>query len=148
MAQNATFNYDMPPVEDFDKASTSVKQICKYVQDIQALLRRMEEDKARLVTEMNEMKDGKSQDKLLSNKKDDDNNYDLEAALVSGGSAGFMPLAGLIRSAPTLLQLRLFIMVAQAVDKVTIAVHTRPATRLVFWLYTLILHFFVLFSVI
>ena len=84
----------------------------------------------------------------FTNKKNEDDMYDVEAALVSGGSSGFMPMVGLFRSLPSLLQLRIFILVAQAVDKVTIAVHTKPGTRLGFWLYTLILHLYVILSVI
>ena len=84
----------------------------------------------------------------FSNKKDEDDLYDIEAALVSGGSSGFMPLVGLLRSAPAVLQLRAFILAAQAVDKVTIAVHTKPGTRLAFWIYTLLLHLYVMASLI
>ena len=92
-----------------------------------------------------DLKTGQSQ---FTNKKDEDDLYDVEAALVSGGSSGFMPMAGLLRSIPAALQLKLFILAAEAVDKVTIAVHTKPGTRLAFWLYTLVLHLYVFLSII
>ena len=101
------------------------------------------------LSEMNELKSSQSQSALggFSNKKNEDN-YDVEAALVSGGTGGFMPLVGLLRSAPAVLQLRLLILAAQAVDKITIAVHTKPGQRLAMVSYLIMLHLYALLTLI
>lgn len=73
----------------------------------------------------------------------DDDEYDIEGALLEGGG-GFQPLAGLLRSAPvrarSICTAPPAIAAASYMDKVSVALYRRPKMRLLLLLYALIAH--------
>mmetsp|Transcript_30642 Transcript_30642/g.86675 ORF Transcript_30642/g.86675 Transcript_30642/m.86675 type:complete len:412 (+) Transcript_30642:3-1238(+) len=88
----------------------------------------------------------------ISNKRDDDAaGGDVEAALLSGGGdSTFVPLAGLLRSggrAQKCCNTPAPLAAAKAMDRVTVALHRRPAARLAFAVYLLMVHGGLLMSI-
>lgn len=80
----------------------------------------------------------------LSNKKDEDNSTDIEAALLSGGSGDFMPLAGVFRAAPFPMRHPWLVAIAMESDKATVFLHRKPLVRLAIVGYMVAFHLLVL----
>ena len=78
-------------------------------------------------------------DHTMSNKKDEDS-FDVEAAMLTGGAGGFQPIAGLMRGAPRALQLPPCVSLAEMADSWTVIMHTKPQLRLALILYLALLH--------
>lgn len=77
----------------------------------------------------------------MSNKKDEDDGYDLEAAMLSGGGANFMPLVGAIRgSVLPCAKVQGCLTAANALDRLSIMLDQQPLLRMVLVLYVLLLH--------
>lgn len=79
----------------------------------------------------------------LSNKKDEDNSTDIEAALLSGGGGDFMPLAGVFRAAPFPMRHPWMVAVAMESDKATVFLHRKPLVRLAIVGYMVVFHLLV-----
>uniref|UniRef100_A0A6U9SEA4 Uncharacterized protein n=1 Tax=Picocystis salinarum TaxID=88271 RepID=A0A6U9SEA4_9CHLO len=80
----------------------------------------------------------------LSNKKDEDNSTDVEAALLSGGGGDFMPLAGVFRAAPFPMRHPWMVAIAMESDKATVFLHRKPLVRLAIVGYMVAFHLLVL----
>ena len=78
-------------------------------------------------------------DHTMSNKKDEDS-FDIEAAMLTGGAGGFQPIAGLMRGAPRALQLPPCVSLAEMADSWTVIMHTKPQLRLALIVYLALLH--------
>ena len=79
--------------------------------------------------------------RTLTNKKNEDDAYDVEAAvLTGGGSGGFQPLAGLFRGAPMPLSLKPFVAAAHQTDRLSVMLDRRPAARAGVLMYVVLLH--------
>lgn len=75
-----------------------------------------------------------------TNKKDEDI-YDVEAAVLSGGDAsGFQPISGLIKGLPFMKYLKPLITAAEAIDKGFIVLMRQPALRFMLLTYFVLLH--------
>lgn len=75
-----------------------------------------------------------------TNKKDEDI-YDVEAAVLSGGDAsGFQPMSGLIKGLPFMNYLQPVIKAAEVIDKGFIVLMRQPALRFMLLTYFLLLH--------
>ena len=81
---------------------------------------------------------------MLTNKKDEDDVYDIEAAVLTGAGGGFRPLSGALRGAVFPLNSRLAVAAARRLDKLAIAVDRRPAVRGMLLVYFVLLHIFAL----
>ena len=76
-----------------------------------------------------------------TNKKDEDDVYDIEAAvLTGGGGGGFKPLQGVLRGAVFPLNSRLAVAAARRVDRLAVAVDQRPVLRGILLIYFALLH--------
>jgi len=83
---------------------------------------------------------------LITNKKDEDNEFDIEAAVLTGGGAGgFQPLAGLVRGAPAPLNNRLVVKGAHQLDRVFVGMDQRPLARAAAMIYIIVLHLVAVF---
>ena len=79
--------------------------------------------------------------RTLTNKKNEDDAYDVEAAvLTGGGSGGFQPLAGMFRGAPMPLSLKPFVAAAHQTDRLSVMLDRRPAARAGVLMYVVLLH--------
>eukprot|EP00210_Caulerpa_lentillifera_P003588 g3423.t1 len=79
----------------------------------------------------------------MSNKKDEDRGYDVEAAVLSGGDpSGFQPLSGLLRGVPAMKYLTMCIKGADVIDRGFILLMRHPLLRSVLLTYFLFLHLF------
>ena len=74
----------------------------------------------------------------MGDKKNEDN-VDMEAAALAGGSA-FKPLVGVIRSLPSPLSNAAFVAGARELDKAAVALDARPIVRICILLYIILLH--------
>lgn len=82
----------------------------------------------------------------ITNKKDEDNAYDIEAAVLTGGGAGgFQPLAGLVRGGPWPLSNKLIVRAAHQLDRAFVGMDQRPLARAAVMMYLLVLHFVAIF---
>ena len=78
----------------------------------------------------------------LSNKKDEDRGYDVEAAVLSGGDpSGFQPLSGMLRGVPAMKYLSVCIRGADFMDRGFILLMRHPILRYILCVYFAILHF-------
>ena len=78
----------------------------------------------------------------LSNKKDEDRGYDVEAAVLSGGDpSGFQPLSGMLRGIPAMKYLSVCIRGADFMDRGFILLMRHPILRYILCVYFTILHF-------
>ena len=83
---------------------------------------------------------------LITNKKDEDNEFDIEAAVLTGGGAGgFQPLAGLVRGAPAPFNNRLVVRGAHQLDRVFVGLDQRPLARAATMIYMIVLHLVAVF---
>ncbi len=83
---------------------------------------------------------------LITNKKDEDNEFDIEAAVLTGGGAGgFQPLAGLVRGASAPLNNRLVVKGAHQLDRVFVGMDQRPLARAAAMIYIIVLHLVAVF---
>lgn len=83
---------------------------------------------------------------LITNKKDEDNEFDIEAAVLTGGGAGgFQPLAGLVRGAPAPFNNRLVVRAAHQLDRVFVGLDQRPLARAATMIYLIVLHLVAVF---
>ncbi len=74
--------------------------------------------------------------------QDEDDSFDIEAAMLSGGSGGFMPLSGMLRGMqPT--RAAMCVPAAHLLDRLQVALDQRPIARLAFYAYVLVLHVFI-----
>lgn len=80
-----------------------------------------------------------------TNKKNEDNTLDLEAAALTGGGGVFRPLAGVVRSLPAPLSNEYCVKAAHYLDRGAVALDTRPQARAALVLYLLVLHLMVVF---
>lgn len=76
----------------------------------------------------------------LTNKKDEDDVYDIEAAVLTGAGGGFKPLSGAMRGTVFPLNTRIAVATARRIDKLAIAVDRRPAVRGALLVYFVLLH--------
>lgn len=76
----------------------------------------------------------------LTNKKDEDADYDIEAVMLTGGGSGFVPLAGVMRSAVFPLCKGPFVGIAHQLDRVAIMLNQRAGLRAGVMFYVLLLH--------
>ena len=78
----------------------------------------------------------------VTNKKDEDADadYDIEAAMLTGGGAGFVPLAGVMRGAVFPLCKGPCVGIAHQLDRVAIMLNQRASLRAGVMLYVLLLH--------
>ena len=78
---------------------------------------------------------------------EDDDDVDIEAALLEGGG-GFQPLAGLLRATPEparrVCTAVPAIRAAEVVDRVSVSLYRRPKARLLLVLYALVAHVLIL----
>ena len=79
----------------------------------------------------------------LTNKKDEDDVYDIEAAVLTGGGGSFKPLAGTVRGAIFPLNSRYTVALARKIDQLAVALDRRPAVRGGLLIYFVLLHFLV-----
>ena len=75
--------------------------------------------------------------------QDEDDNFDVEAAMLTGGGGGFKPLAGTLRGMQP-QRAALCVPVAHLLDRAAVALDQKPLARLGFYAYFLLLHFFIL----
>ena len=78
----------------------------------------------------------------LTNKKneDADADYDIEAAMLTGGGSGFVPMAGVMRGAVFPLCKGPFVGIAHQLDRGAIMLNQRVGLRAAVMLYVLLLH--------
>lgn len=78
----------------------------------------------------------------LTNKKneDADADYDIEAAMLTGGGSGFVPMAGVMRSAVVPLCKGPFVGIAHQLDRLVIMLNQRVGLRFAVMLYFVLLH--------
>ena len=76
----------------------------------------------------------------LTNKKDEDDVYDIEAAVLTGAGGSFKPLSGALRGAVFPVNSKVVVAAARRLDKLAIAVDQRPAIRGALMLYFCLLH--------
>ena len=82
----------------------------------------------------------------ITNKKDEDNAYDIEAAVLTGGGAGgFQPLAGLVRGAPWPLNNKIVVRGTHQLDRVFVGLDQRPLARAAMLVYIMVLHLVAIF---
>ena len=79
----------------------------------------------------------------LTNKKDEDDVYDIEAAVLTGAGGSFKPLSGAMRGAVFPLNTRLAVAAAKRLDKLAVAVDRRPVVRGLLLVYFVLLHLFI-----
>lgn len=82
----------------------------------------------------------------LTNKKDEDDVYDIEAAVLTGAGGGFRPLSNALRGATFPLSSKLAVAGARRLDQLAIAVDRRPLVRGALVLYFVFLHMLVLLT--
>lgn len=80
----------------------------------------------------------------LTNKKDEDDVYDIEAAVLTGAGGSFKPLSGALRGAVFPLNSKAFVAAARRLDKLAVAVDQRPAIRGALMIYFCLLHVLVI----
>ena len=85
-----------------------------------------------------------SRSSALTNKKDEDDIYDIEAAVLTGGGSTFKPLAGALRGAVFPLNTKAVVALARKIDQLAVAVDRRPVARGVLLAYFALLHFLVI----
>ncbi len=77
----------------------------------------------------------------ITNKKNEDSDFDVEAAVLTGGSGNsFQPLAGQLKRAPFPLNLKPVVASAHQLDRVAVALDHRPGMRALVSAYFLLLH--------
>lgn len=83
-----------------------------------------------------------SRSSALTNKKNEDldADYDIEAAMLTGGGSGFVPMAGIMRGAVFPLCKGPFIGIAHQLDRLSIMLNQRVGLRAGVMLYVLLLH--------
>lgn len=79
---------------------------------------------------------------VCSRPQDEDNNFDVEAAMLTGGGGGFKPLAGTLRGLQP-ERAALCVPVAHLLDRASVALDQKPLARLAFYAYFLLLHVFI-----
>ena len=77
----------------------------------------------------------------LTNKKDEDDVYDIEAAVLTGGGSSFKPLTGAMRGMFFPLNSRYALVIARKIDQMAVALDRRPAVRGGLLAYFILLHF-------
>ena len=79
---------------------------------------------------------------LLTNKKNEDidADYDIEAAMLTGGGSGFVPMAGILRGAVFPLCKGPFVGIAHQLDRVAIMLNQRVGLRAGVMVYIVLLH--------
>ena len=85
-----------------------------------------------------------SDESALTNKKDEDDVYDIEAAVLTGAGGSFKPLSGTLRGAVFPLNSKVVVAAGRRLDKLAIAVDQRPAIRGALMLYFCLLHIVVI----
>lgn len=107
---------------------------------VQALEAELDAQRGR-VKELQDAVGGRSPERSnLTNKKDEDDVYDIEAAVLTGAGGGFKPLAGTLRGAVFPLSSKLVVAAARRLDKLAVAVDHRPVVRGLLILYFCLLH--------
>ena len=78
----------------------------------------------------------------LTNKKNEDmdGDYDIEAAMLTGGGSGFVPMAGIMRGAVFPFCKGPFVGIAHQLDRGVIMLNQRAGLRAGVMLYVLLLH--------
>lgn len=85
-----------------------------------------------------------SRSSALTNKKDEDDVYDIEAAVLTGGGGSFKPLAGALRGAIFPLNTKFTVQLARKIDQLAVAMDRRPAVRAALLGYVIVLHLLVI----
>ena len=108
--------------------------------ELEATHRRLAELETQAVTPRTRNTPARSN--ALTNKKNEDldADYDIEAAMLTGGGSGFVPMAGIMRSAVFPLCKGPFIGIAHQLDRVAIMLNQRVGLRAGVMLYVLFLH--------
>lgn len=86
----------------------------------------------------------RSRSSALTNKKDEDDVYDIEAAVLTGAGGSFKPLAGAVRGTFFPLNSKYVVALARKIDQLAVAVDRRPAVRGGLLVYFLLLHLLVI----
>jgi len=74
--------------------------------------------------------------------QDEDDSFDVEAAMLTGGSGGFMPLSGMLRGMqPT--RAAMCVPAAHLLDRLQVSLDQRPVARLALYVYVVVLHVFI-----
>ena len=82
----------------------------------------------------------------ITNKKDEDSDFDVEAAVLTGGAGNsFQPLAGQLKRASFPLNLKAVVAGAHQLDRVAVALDHRPGMRALASAYFVLLHAAVVF---
>ena len=84
-----------------------------------------------------------SRTSAMTNKKDEDD-YDVEAAALSGGGSTFKPLVGTFRGAIFPLSSKPAVSLARKIDQLTVALDRKPGVRGGLLAYFVLLHLLVL----
>ena len=109
----------------------------------QALEAELDGQRARVKELQEAMKGRSSKGSALTNKKDEDDVYDIEAAVLTGAGGSFKPLSGALRGAVFPLNSKAVVAAARRLDKLAVAVDQRPAVRGGLMVYFLLLHILV-----
>lgn len=110
---------------------------------LKAMEAELDSQRARVKELQSAMNGGSSKASALTNKKDEDDVYDIEAAVLTGAGGSFKPLSGALRGAVFPLNTKAVVAVARRLDKLAIAVDQRPAIRGGLMLYFFLLHLLV-----
>ena len=71
--------------------------------------------------------------------QDEDDNFDVEAAMLTGGSGGFKPLTGMLRGLQP-ERAAMCVPAAHLLDRLAVALDQKPLARLGFYGYFVMLH--------
>lgn len=86
---------------------------------------------------------GGSRSAALASKKDEDS-FDMESAVLTGGDALFKPLAGLIRGSAAGSAFPPLVRGAALFDRAVVALYRRPVSRVAIAIYIVLLHLWAL----